>query len=149
MDVEQKVSEMQTVIELGRVLRDRHGVPMKTPLRKAIVVCDSAERLRRVNDMEQYILEVVHTWLILFVVLILNSRLVSILLTLPLLSAKNHAVLPIFHFLPRISHLITSRVFLSSSKVNLKLTQNSEIHITLPFVEMEIQLLRWVPNLSA
>ena len=57
-DIEQTVADMQLIIELGRVIRDRCTLPVKVPLRRLIVVCDSADRLARVEAMKKYIVEV-------------------------------------------------------------------------------------------
>lgn len=57
-DIEQTVADMQLTIELGRVIRDRSTLPVKVPLRRLVVVCDSADRLAHVEAMKKYIVEV-------------------------------------------------------------------------------------------
>ncbi|KAK4015854.1 hypothetical protein OUZ56_030826 [Daphnia magna] len=55
--IENAVSRMQVVIELGRVLRDRRTLPIKYPLPEVIVILREQESLDELRTMEKYILE--------------------------------------------------------------------------------------------
>lgn len=57
LEVERKVSRMQTVIELGRLLRDRKTLPIKYPLPELIVINENQEYLDDVLSLQKYILE--------------------------------------------------------------------------------------------
>ena len=48
-EIESAVAKMQTVIELGRVIRDRNTMPIKYPLKQVIVVMETAEALKDVQ----------------------------------------------------------------------------------------------------
>ncbi|XP_014485921.1 PREDICTED: isoleucine--tRNA ligase, cytoplasmic [Dinoponera quadriceps] len=54
--IEKAVSHMQTIIELGRVVRDRKTVPTKYPLPEIVVIHQDPEVLRDVVSLESYIL---------------------------------------------------------------------------------------------
>ncbi|OQR66460.1 isoleucine--tRNA ligase [Tropilaelaps mercedesae] len=55
--VERRVTRMQTVIELGRVLRDRKTLPLKYPLMEVVVIQREDEYISDLKVMETYILE--------------------------------------------------------------------------------------------
>ncbi|KAM4651186.1 isoleucine--tRNA ligase, cytoplasmic [Discoglossus pictus] len=55
--IESAVSRMQSVIELGRVIRDRKTLPVKYPLKEVIVIHQDAEALTDIKSLEKYILE--------------------------------------------------------------------------------------------
>lgn len=55
--VERQVSYMQTVIEMGRVLRDRRNLPLKYPLPEVVVITSSEETVDDVRSLEQFILD--------------------------------------------------------------------------------------------
>eukprot|EP00026_Physarum_polycephalum_P001231 Phypoly_transcript_01232.p1 GENE.Phypoly_transcript_01232~~Phypoly_transcript_01232.p1 ORF type:complete len:1147 (-),score=157.12 Phypoly_transcript_01232:70-3510(-) len=55
--IEEAVSRMQNVIELGRVSRDRRKLPVKTPLLELKVVHSDAQYLQDLETMKPYILE--------------------------------------------------------------------------------------------
>ncbi|XP_064473466.1 isoleucine--tRNA ligase, cytoplasmic-like [Ornithodoros turicata] len=55
--VERSVSCMQTVIELGRIVRDRRTLPLKYPLRELIVIHKEQLYLDDVASLKQYVLE--------------------------------------------------------------------------------------------
>ncbi|XP_038067319.1 isoleucine--tRNA ligase, cytoplasmic-like isoform X1 [Patiria miniata] len=55
--IERAVSRMQSVIELGRVIRDRNTMPIKYPLREAVVIHAEQECLDDVMSLEKYIKE--------------------------------------------------------------------------------------------
>lgn len=55
--VERRVARMQTVIELGRVLRDRKTLPLKYPLMEVVVIQREDQYLDDLKVMEKYILE--------------------------------------------------------------------------------------------
>jgi isoleucyl-tRNA synthetase len=55
--VEERVSRMQKVIELGRIARDSAKITMRKPLRSALVVHSSAAYLADVSALKSYVLE--------------------------------------------------------------------------------------------
>ncbi|XP_072522622.1 isoleucine--tRNA ligase, cytoplasmic [Salminus brasiliensis] len=55
--IECAVSQMQSVIELGRVIRDRKTLPVKYPLREVVVIHQDPEALRDIQSLQKYILE--------------------------------------------------------------------------------------------
>lgn len=56
-DIERAVQRMQSVIELGRVLRDRKTIPIKYPLPEMIVIHREETYLNDVKSLEKYVLE--------------------------------------------------------------------------------------------
>ncbi|KFO20772.1 Isoleucyl-tRNA synthetase, cytoplasmic [Fukomys damarensis] len=54
---ENAVSRMQSVIELGRVIRDRKTIPIKYPLKEIVVIHQDPEALNDISSLEKYILE--------------------------------------------------------------------------------------------
>lgn len=54
--IERSVGHMQSVIELGRVIRDRKTVPIKYPLPEVVVVHQDAQYIDDVKSLEEYIL---------------------------------------------------------------------------------------------
>ncbi|XP_022824460.1 isoleucine--tRNA ligase, cytoplasmic [Spodoptera litura] len=56
-DIERAVQRMQSVIELGRVVRDRKTVPIKYPLPEMIVIHRDSTYLDDVKSLEKYVLE--------------------------------------------------------------------------------------------
>ena len=55
--IEEAVSTMQTVIELGRVVRDRKTMPMKYPLSEVVVIHKDKAVLDNVEALQSYIME--------------------------------------------------------------------------------------------
>uniref|UniRef100_UPI00358F330E isoleucine--tRNA ligase, cytoplasmic isoform X1 n=2 Tax=Myxine glutinosa TaxID=7769 RepID=UPI00358F330E len=55
--IEQAVARMQSIIELGRVIRDRNTIPMRYPLKEVVVIVESDEAQRDVLTLQKYILE--------------------------------------------------------------------------------------------
>ncbi|XP_043933338.1 isoleucine--tRNA ligase, cytoplasmic isoform X1 [Protopterus annectens] len=55
--IERAVSQMQSVIELGRVIRDRKTIPVKYPLKEVVVIHQDPEALKAIQSLEKYILE--------------------------------------------------------------------------------------------
>ncbi|XP_071611493.1 isoleucine--tRNA ligase, cytoplasmic [Heliangelus exortis] len=55
--IENAVSCLQSVIELGRVIRDRKTIPVKYPLKEVVVIHQDPEALENVRSLEKYILE--------------------------------------------------------------------------------------------
>uniref|UniRef100_A0A6I8SQG0 Isoleucine--tRNA ligase, cytoplasmic n=1 Tax=Xenopus tropicalis TaxID=8364 RepID=A0A6I8SQG0_XENTR len=55
--IESAVSRMQSVIELGRVIRDRKTLPVKYPLKEVIVIHQDSEALADIKSLEKYIKE--------------------------------------------------------------------------------------------
>jgi len=56
-DIEESVGGMQTVINLGRLARDRANLPIKSPLPEVIVIHNDPLFLEEVKKLENYILE--------------------------------------------------------------------------------------------
>ncbi|XP_076628378.1 isoleucyl-tRNA synthetase isoform X2 [Colletes latitarsis] len=56
-NIEKAVSYMQTVIELGRVVRDRKTIPIKYPLPELVVIHQDATILEEIISLKSYILE--------------------------------------------------------------------------------------------
>ncbi|KAM5227764.1 LOW QUALITY PROTEIN: isoleucine--tRNA ligase, cytoplasmic-like [Ctenodactylus gundi] len=54
---ENAVCRMQSVIELGRVIRDRKTIPIKYPLKEIVVIHQDPEALNDIRSLEKYILE--------------------------------------------------------------------------------------------
>ncbi|XP_057312856.1 isoleucine--tRNA ligase, cytoplasmic-like [Hydractinia symbiolongicarpus] len=57
VDVETAVSRMQTVIELGRVARDRKKLSLKYPLPELVILHNDEKYMEDVLSLEKYILE--------------------------------------------------------------------------------------------
>ncbi|KAF7668411.1 hypothetical protein LDENG_00011060 [Lucifuga dentata] len=55
--IESAVSQMQSVIELGRVIRDRKTLPVKYPLKEVVVIHQDPEALKDIQSLQKYILE--------------------------------------------------------------------------------------------
>ncbi|KAJ1652024.1 isoleucine--tRNA ligase, partial [Coemansia sp. RSA 25] len=55
--IERAMSRMQTVIELGRIARERVGISLKTPLLELVVVHPSTEYLDDVRTLSNYVTE--------------------------------------------------------------------------------------------
>ncbi|XP_032893153.1 isoleucine--tRNA ligase, cytoplasmic [Amblyraja radiata] len=55
--IETAVAQMQSVIELGRVIRDRKTLPVKYPLKEVVVIQKDSEALEEIRSLEKYILE--------------------------------------------------------------------------------------------
>ncbi|XP_077181831.1 isoleucine--tRNA ligase, cytoplasmic [Paroedura picta] len=56
-NIESAVSRMQSVIELGRVIRDRKTIPVKYPLKEIVVIHHDLQALEDIRSLEKYILE--------------------------------------------------------------------------------------------
>ena len=56
-EVERRVKRMQTVIEQGRLARDRRTVSLKTPLKSLIVIHSDQQYLDDVRSLESYIVD--------------------------------------------------------------------------------------------
>ena len=56
-EVEKKISCMQKVIEIGRIMRDRKTLPLKYPLPEIIVISKDEATLTGVKSLEKFILE--------------------------------------------------------------------------------------------
>ncbi|KAI9002349.1 tRNA synthetases class I-domain-containing protein [Gaertneriomyces semiglobifer] len=56
-DIERAVSRMQSVIELGRFIRDQKTLPIKTPLRELIVINADQQFHDDIRSLEKYIVE--------------------------------------------------------------------------------------------
>merc|ERR1719334_2156149 len=55
--IERAVARMQSVIDLGRVLRDRKTMPIKYPLPEVVVIHKDQQCLDDIRSLEKYILE--------------------------------------------------------------------------------------------
>ncbi|XP_005110126.1 isoleucine--tRNA ligase, cytoplasmic [Aplysia californica] len=55
--IETAVSRMQSVIELGRVIRDRKTLPVKYPLKEVVAIVKNQEAKEDLVSLEKYILE--------------------------------------------------------------------------------------------
>ncbi|NXA12529.1 SYIC protein, partial [Sapayoa aenigma] len=55
--IESAVSCLQSVIELGRVIRDRKTIPVKYPLKEIVVIHQDPEALENIRSLEKYVLE--------------------------------------------------------------------------------------------
>ncbi|XP_059505809.1 isoleucine--tRNA ligase, cytoplasmic isoform X2 [Stegostoma tigrinum] len=55
--IERAVAQMQSVIDLGRVIRDRKTLPVKYPLKEVVVIHQDSEALKDIGALESYILE--------------------------------------------------------------------------------------------
>ncbi|KAI4827855.1 hypothetical protein KUCAC02_031221, partial [Chaenocephalus aceratus] len=55
--IESAVCQMQSVIELGRVIRDRRTLPVKYPLKEVVVIHQDPEALKDIQSLQKYILE--------------------------------------------------------------------------------------------
>ncbi|XP_014785277.1 isoleucine--tRNA ligase, cytoplasmic [Octopus bimaculoides] len=56
-DIERAVFQMQCVIEMGRVVRDRKTLPVKYPLKEVVAIHKDPEALEDIKSLESYILE--------------------------------------------------------------------------------------------
>lgn len=56
-DIEKAVSRMQSVIQLGRIVRDRRIIPTKYPLPEIVVIHRDTEVLKDIISLKSYILE--------------------------------------------------------------------------------------------
>lgn len=55
--VERQVGYMQTVIEVGRLLRDRRNVPLKYPLPEVVVITNCEQTIQDIDSLRSFILE--------------------------------------------------------------------------------------------
>uniref|UniRef100_A0A8C3E3Q3 Isoleucine--tRNA ligase, cytoplasmic n=1 Tax=Corvus moneduloides TaxID=1196302 RepID=A0A8C3E3Q3_CORMO len=55
--IESAVSCLQSVIELGRVIRDRKTIPVKYPLKEVVIIHQDPEALESIRSLEKYVLE--------------------------------------------------------------------------------------------
>lgn len=55
--IERSVARMQSVIELGRVIRDRKTIPIKYPLPEVVAILNSGTDVSAVISLQQYIME--------------------------------------------------------------------------------------------
>lgn len=55
--VERQVSYMQTVIDLGRVLRDRRNMPLKYPLPEVVIITNSQQTIEDIDSLRSFILD--------------------------------------------------------------------------------------------
>ncbi|XP_059572023.1 isoleucine--tRNA ligase, cytoplasmic isoform X1 [Alligator mississippiensis] len=55
--IESAISCLQSIIELGRVIRDRKTIPVKYPLKEVVVIHQDPGALENIRSLEKYILE--------------------------------------------------------------------------------------------
>jgi isoleucyl-tRNA synthetase len=58
-NIERSVGRMQTVIELGRFIREQKTISLKTPCRKLIIINPETQFHEDIKSLESYILEVI------------------------------------------------------------------------------------------
>ncbi|KAJ1532719.1 isoleucine--tRNA ligase, partial [Nowakowskiella sp. JEL0078] len=56
-DIERAVSRLQSVIDLGRFIRDKRTIPLKTPLKNIIVIHADLQYAKDIKLLESYIVE--------------------------------------------------------------------------------------------
>jgi isoleucyl-tRNA synthetase len=56
-DIERSVSRMQTVIELGRFIREQKTISLKTPVRQMIIINPDPQFHADIKSLESYVLE--------------------------------------------------------------------------------------------
>jgi len=56
-DVERAVARMQSVVDIGRILRDRKTMPIKYPLPEVVVIHKDVQCLNDIRSLEKYVLE--------------------------------------------------------------------------------------------
>lgn len=56
-EIVRRVKNMQAVINMGRIARDRRALSLKTPLKTLVVISASSEYLEDIKGLEQYILD--------------------------------------------------------------------------------------------
>ncbi|KAK2702618.1 hypothetical protein QYM36_018777 [Artemia franciscana] len=54
-NIEESVSRLQSVLELGRVIRERKILPLKTPLREVVVIHREQSVLEKIRRLERYV----------------------------------------------------------------------------------------------
>lgn len=57
VEIEMAVSRVQSVIDLGRAIRERRNLPIKYPLKEIVVIHENQEFLRNVMQLENYVIE--------------------------------------------------------------------------------------------
>lgn len=57
VSIETAVSRMQSVIELGRVTRERNTLPLKYPLKEVVAIHRDPEALNDIKSLQTYIME--------------------------------------------------------------------------------------------
>ncbi|XP_066590037.1 isoleucine--tRNA ligase, cytoplasmic [Prorops nasuta] len=55
--IENAISHLQTIIEVGRILRDRKNIPIKYPLPEIIVIHQDEKVLKEIMSVKEYILQ--------------------------------------------------------------------------------------------
>ncbi|CAG8592005.1 9866_t:CDS:10, partial [Cetraspora pellucida] len=56
-DIERRMSRMQAVIDLGRIIREKKNIGLKTPLKELVVIHLDSQYLSDVLSLENYIIE--------------------------------------------------------------------------------------------
>ncbi|CAK9295369.1 unnamed protein product [Gordionus sp. m RMFG-2023] len=56
-DIEKSVECMQTVIELGRLIRDRKNMPIKYPLNEVVIIHDDPDFEKEILSLRQYVIQ--------------------------------------------------------------------------------------------
>lgn len=60
--IETQMDTLTTVIELGRVIRERKNISLKTPVKEVIVVSKDASRLHHLDNVKKYVLAELNVW---------------------------------------------------------------------------------------
>ncbi|XP_052781081.1 isoleucine--tRNA ligase, cytoplasmic-like [Mya arenaria] len=55
--IEASVSSMQSVIDLGRIIRDRNTLPLKYPLKEVVAISNEPGMLKDIEGLQSYIVE--------------------------------------------------------------------------------------------
>merc|ERR1719174_2637556 len=83
------MSLLQQVVELGRRAREAATISMKTPVKRVIIVCDSALTLDGLREeLESYVLEELNTWEIVLTSDVETWCSISALPNLPILAKR-------------------------------------------------------------
>ena len=56
-NIEESVILMQTVVELGRKIRDRRNLSLKSPLMEVVILSQQLEKISKITDVESYVME--------------------------------------------------------------------------------------------
>jgi len=61
-ECEEKFATLRTIIEIGRVVRERNNIGLKTPVKEVIVVCRDTDRLAQLESVSSYALQELNVW---------------------------------------------------------------------------------------
>lgn len=60
-NIERSVKRMQTIIELGRIVRERNSMPLKQPITEVIIITENQEYLDDIQSLNEFILTELNT----------------------------------------------------------------------------------------